>query len=510
MYSTMKGCVPAAALLFLSASATFASVDKIYDGKTRSILNNRRAPPVTHEEYAEPESPVTINDDFEWLRIKTHSFAADISRESPSNDDPDFVDQLLQTSVATDGTRFTQSPTFKPSNQFRTSVSPTSFQSHSTMPTQQVSSIPTSDEVTIGSNSTQLIDMNVTVSSSKGPTSSSPLTATRLTQSPTFKPSNHFGTSVSPTSFQLHSTMPTEQVSSIPTSDEVTIGSNSTQLTDEFVPTQSPTIMNVTVSSSKGPTLSSPLTATRTTGIPTTRLTSPSSFHDLGPSQHHQYHENGSHEASSNNTNEAIGSDDDVIQVDLPQIICDITTSPSSYQNLERKHVLLATMTNMMYDLLDTHLPKLVYDLKNISLKVEVKKNNSDNLVPTVRLHAYFRGATFFSSRASPTRDDLITLLLRYFDVDKFSRRLMLPFRARGVHSTADELIEVNSCYFTLEDGSLIEPGFEYEEKTLPNTGTLTGLGMQVVLLLSALIGEGPFLSWPSALDFIKAHPPQS
>ena len=434
MFSTMKGCVPAAALLFLSASATFASVDKIYDGKTRSILNNQRAPPVTHEEYAEPKSPVTINDDFEWLRIKTHSFAADISRESPSNDDPDFVDQLLQTSVATDGTRLTQSPTFKPSNQL--------------------------------------------------------------------------GTSVSPTSFQLHSTMPTQQVSSIPTSDEVTIGSNSTQLTDEVVPTQWPTIMNVTVSSSKGPTSSSPLTATRTTtGIPTTRLTSPSSSHDLGPFQHHQYHENGSHEASSNNTNEAIGSDDDVTQVDLPQIICDITTSPSFYQNLERKHVLLATMTNMMYDLLDTHLPKLVYDLKNISLRVEVKKNKSDNLVPTVRLHAYFRGATFFSSRASPTRDDLITLLLRYFDVDEFSRRLMLPFRTRGVNSTANELIEVNSCYFTFEDGSLIEPGFEYEEKTLPNTGTLTGLGMQVVLLLSALIGEGPFLSWPSALDFYKSSP---
>jgi len=424
MYSTMKGCVPAAALLFLSASATFASVDKIYDGKTRSILNNRRATPVTHEE-------VTINDDYEWLRLSTHSFVADISRESPSNDDPDFVDQLLQTSVATDGTRLTQSPTFKPSNQL--------------------------------------------------------------------------GTSVSPTSFPLHSTMPTQQVSSIPTSDEVTIGSNSTQLSDEVVPTQSPTIMNVPVSSSKGPTSSSPLTATRTTtGIPTTRLTSPSSSHDLGPSQHHQYHE---HEASSNNTNEAISDNDDVIQVDLPQIICDITTSPSFYQNLERKHVLLETMTNMMYDLLDTHLPKLVYDLQNISLRVEVKKNKSDNLVPTVRLHAYFRGATFFSSRASPTRDDLITLLLRFFDVDEFSRRLMLPFRTRGVNSTDDELVEVNSCYFTLEDGSLIEPGFEYEEKTLPNTGTLTGLGMQVVLLLSALIGEGPFLSWPSALDFYKSSP---
>jgi hypothetical protein len=429
MYSTMKRRLPAtAALLLLSATITFAVADESSEGATPSIHHDRRNMLMFRDEHPEPKYLGTIDDNFEWLRVANHSVVSDVSRESPSNDDPDFVDQLLQTSVTIDGTRLTQLPT-------------------------------------------------------TSPTSSHDLGSSQHHQD------------------HEHGGRDADSDQDGDEDDKANSGENTTQGINEAVPTESPPTKNVTLQSSKSPAPSSSVTTSgKPTGIPTPILTAPSSSHDLDSSQHHQDHENGNHAADSDEVN---GSDDDIIQVDLPRIICDITLSPSHFQHMERKHVLLVTMTSCIYDLFDTHLPKPLYDLVNVSLKVEVKRDTTENPDTTARLHAYFRGASFFSSRASPTQDNLIDLLVRYFDVDEFNRRLMLPFRTRGAKSPTDELIEVNSVYFTLEDGSLIQSGFNNEESalTLPNTSTHTRLVMQFVLLLATLIGERSlFLLNPSFL----------
>lgn len=78
------------------------------------------------------------------------------------------------------------------------------------------------------------------------------------------------------------------------------------------------------------------------------------------------------------------GSALNATRVALPMIICDITLSSNLSERLERKHVLLAVMRGMLFDLLHAHLPKERYDLLGISLSVEVERNeNGDE--PTLR-----------------------------------------------------------------------------------------------------------------------------
>ncbi|KAL3784691.1 hypothetical protein ACHAW5_002869 [Stephanodiscus triporus] len=430
--SKMKRRLPATvALLHLSATIAFALADESSEGATPSIHHDQRKMHMIRDEHPEPNYLGTIDDNFEWLRVANHSVVSDISRESPSNDDPDFVDQLLQTSVIIDVTRLTQLPT-------------------------------------------------------TSPTSSHGLGSSQHHQD------------------HEHGSRDADSDQDDDEDDKANSGGSTTQGINEAVPTESPPTTNVTVPSSKSPAPSSSATTSgKPTGIPTPILTAPSSSHDLDSSQHQQDHENGSH---ASNSDEVSDSDDYIIQVDLPQIICDITLSPSLFQHLERKHVLQATMTSFINDLFDTHLLKPLFDLVNISLRVEVKRDATENPDTTVRLHAYFRGASFFSSRASPTQDNLINLLVRYFDVDEFNRRLMLPFRTRGAKSPpTDELIEVNAVYFMIEDGSLIQPGLNNEENalTLPNTSTHTRVVMPVVLLLATLIVIACFLAlatflWPN------------
>ena len=426
---------------------TSVSASEYNDGSVPSVQHVMRKTFIVarHEEQRLGTTHLSTNDDdFEWMRIVPHSIESDISSKSPSNDDPDFVEQLLQTSIAIDGgTRSrTRSPTFGPSGQMATSSkSPTttaSFPLHSAMPTEQASAIPTRGEVTIDVNATQVV-----------------------TTAPPTAASSPFTTADEPTG------IPTLRSTEPPTSSI-----NVTASSDES-----------SISLSQVPTISKP------TGIPTTSSTAPS---ELGSSQHNQKHDRDGHVSNNDDETpsyigEVNGGDDDVLRVDLPRIICDMTLSPRLLQQtLERKHVLVTTMTDMIHDLFDAHLRKPIYDLRNISLTVEVKWNEDENLDPEVRMHAHYRGSSFFSPGTSPTRDDLTDLLVRYFDVDEFTARLMLHWESRGDGS----VVVVNSVHFTLEDGTLIQAGIEDEENALPNNaGAPTGQGMQV-LLLSGVIGK--------------------
>ena len=191
---------------------------------------------------------------------------------------------------------------------------------------------------------------------------------------------------------------------------------------------------------------------------------------------------------------------DDAIRVELPRIIADITLSSSLSEKFEQKHLLLEAMTNMIYDLFGTHLPPSLYDLAGISLSVEVKKNKDDNNTeePTLRIHAYFNGEALFTLRGAPTRSDLITLLVRYFDVDEFNRRLVAPPKDRVLLKTRagdTGSVKVNSVFFMLEDGTMVSAGsVAYQENKLPTSVTSLGQNdnqrMQVAFVLSALIGE--------------------
>ena len=118
-------------------------------------------------------------------------------------------------------------------------------------------------------------------------------------------------------------------------------------------------------------------------------------------------------------------------------------------------------MTDIIYDLIDTNLPKILYDLEGVSLNVEVKINeNNDNNVDDedapsstmMRLHAYFTGTSSFSLRGAPTSNELTQLLVKYFDVDDFNRQLKVPSKAaRAAKSRAESIsIKVNSVFFAL------------------------------------------------------------
>lgn len=113
-------------------------------------------------------------------------------------------------------------------------------------------------------------------------------------------------------------------------------------------------------------------------------------------------------------------------------------------------------------------------------------------------IHAFFRGDASFSLRGAPSRNDIILLLVRQFDVDEFNQRLRDPFRARSA-SQAGGTLNVNTVFITAEDGSLILAGSNsYEDNKLPTSMKTIGQDgnqrMQVALTLSALFGECLYL----------------
>ncbi len=141
--------------------------------------------------------------------------------------------------------------------------------------------------------------------------------------------------------------------------------------------------------------------------------------------------------------------------VKRPRIICDIAFS----QNFEQKNVLLLVMTDIIYDLLHAHLSKKLYDLTGVSLEAEVKRNEKSDSnegegdstsSAMTRLHVHFTGSASFSSRGNPNPDRLIQILVRYFDVDEFNRRLQAPPKVVRAGTIRSESIKVHTVFITL------------------------------------------------------------
>ena len=188
---------------------------------------------------------------------------------------------------------------------------------------------------------------------------------------------------------------------------------------------------------------------------------------------------------------------DDSIRVPLPRIIADITLSSSLSEEFEQKHILSEAMTNMIYNLFGIYISPSLYDLVGISLSVDMKQNsNQSDAESTTRIHAYFDGEALFSLVGAPTKSDLITLLIRYFDIDEFNQRLVTSVGGRRRLSSDQEdsvVVKVNSIFFTLEDGSLVSAGTrDWEENKLPPPSTTLERDdqLQVAFVLSALLGK--------------------
>jgi hypothetical protein len=527
MSEHMKRCLLATVahlLLLLSSPLNSASAYENIDGSVPSIHHDGHKTPFLGDEGPGTTHSSTSDDDFEWMRIVPHSIdASDVSRsgESPSNDDPDFVEQLLQTSG---GTRSrTRSPTFGPSRQTMTTSSKTPTQTsppwRSAMPTERASAMPTRGEVTaIDVDATQVVTTaSPTASSSPIATAGEPagIPTPRSTESPAAVNATASSDNSESQISSSHVTVKPTGIPQVVTTASPTAASSPIATTGE--PTGIPTPRSMEPSAAVNATASSennerPISSSHdaTTGKPagivTTSSTSPS---DVDSSLNDREHDRDGHESNNddgtpNNNAEVMGGEeDDVVRVDVPRIICDMTMSPSLFrQTSERNRVLATTMTDTMRDLFDAHLRRASYDLRNISLAVEVKWNEDEYLLDgAARVHAHYRGSVSFSSGPTPTRDDLIKFLVRYFDVYDFADRWMLHagYRDDDVSSVA----AVNSVHFVLEDGTLIRAGgIEYEENELPNDATdaPTGRGMQVSLLIGVIGKKGSSL-------LIFAHP---
>jgi len=187
---------------------------------------------------------------------------------------------------------------------------------------------------------------------------------------------------------------------------------------------------------------------------------------------------------------------DDSIRVPLPRIIADITLSSSLVEEFEQKHILSEAMTNMIYNLFGIYIYPSLHDHVDISLNVDTKKNKSDTAESTTtRVHAYFDGEALFSLSVAPAKSDLITLLIRYFDIDEFNQRLVTSVGGRRRLSSDQDsvVVKVNSIFFALEDGSLVSAGTtDWEENKLPPSSTTLEREsqLQVAFVLSALLGK--------------------
>ena len=200
-------------------------------------------------------------------------------------------------------------------------------------------------------------------------------------------------------------------------------------------------------------------------------------------------------EHDQNTSHNAISS------VDTPQIICDISLSSSMAENFEQTHVLLVVMTKSIHDIFESHLSKESYDLKGISLHLSTEKSHADSSSSTLRLHASFTGKASFSHFA-PTQSELIELLLRHFDVSEFNDRLKFPLRLR----TLVEPVVVNSVFFTVEDGTLVNAGYKTAAIASSHDGkeaVLTVPQIQIITL-SFIVAALPFVFVASVLLMLR------
>jgi hypothetical protein len=162
---------------------------------------------------------------------------------------------------------------------------------------------------------------------------------------------------------------------------------------------------------------------------------------------------------SNSSTNES-SKDDKVLSLNLPRIICDISISPGLTPTFEDKHVLLIAMTNTIFQILDRHLDKTKYEVDGISLSVHVSTKEGDNesVTSMIRVKADFTGKVTFAigdgDTGAPSARELVDILLSHFQIDEFTKRLTSPLKP--TRAAQDQIVKVNSVFFSLEDGMLL------------------------------------------------------
>ena len=114
----------------------------------------------------------------------------------------------------------------------------------------------------------------------------------------------------------------------------------------------------------------------------------------------------------------------------------------------------------------------------------------------TLRLHASFTGKVSFS-HFKPTQSELIELFLLHFDVVEFNDRLKFPLRLR----TLDEepiVVKVNSVFFALEDGNLVNAGYNHapiaSSPTENRKGTVLSLHQIQIITVCFVVAALPFV----------------
>lgn len=567
----------AVVLLFLSATTIAKSAGEVNEETGEMIVNLK-----------------VIDAKFDWMRIEANSIVSKIVRggdSSFSNDDPDFLDQLFDTSNTNvdeddeddDETKSTQLPTLSPSKHSEMSMTPASLPAHSIVPTEQGTTVHThqhevneedgesitTNEVEYSASPTAHVVAAVIGKPTGIPTGISNISSVSVTNKtywPTYSPLPLHPHSTSDSSYPslmeiMLDVCPLTYNESIWYSDgdDVAIQrkprcqTNHCQTVYRCKTVYCNIVMPGTLDANKGwsklglcndsvdsssealefqlytPT-SNPVPQdigmVVTTELPTTttstNMTVPSSLSSsiLSNNTKPTYtpttivldedHDSRNNTIVGYNVSE---DDSNLIKMDLPLIISDITLCPSLLSKMKNTRILSSTIRSMMIDLFET---LLMQDLVNIWMKVEVELNNetvnSDktNTTTTVRLHAYYDGTAFFSPQSSsPTYDELSSLLVQYFDATEFERRLSLPFTtgSNKVHDCPEiMLVDVNSVYITLDDGLLIPLGLAYEEMFSSSTSTAgamgptkdvaidssssIGLGSQLIVFLSAITGE--------------------
>lgn len=204
---------------------------------------------------------------------------------------------------------------------------------------------------------------------------------------------------------------------------------------------------------------------------------------------------------SSAVASQAPSKGNDVLSVDLPRIICDISLSPHLAPKFQQKHVLLVAMTNTLFNILDVHLSNDVAGI-SLSVQVAINSNGNETSATMMRLKADFTGSVSFSldDDRVPAESDLVNILLSHFSIEEFTKRLTSPLKTTRA-SIQDSVVKVNSVFF-FEDGMLLPAGANHysasssptsEEATLETANNiqvavgvfvLTAVGFALVMIL--------------------------
>ena len=196
------------------------------------------------------------------------------------------------------------------------------------------------------------------------------------------------------------------------------------------------------------------------------------------------------------------------LSVKLPRIICDISLSPSLTERFEEKHILLVSMTNIIFTILDIHLNKALYKVDRISLsvKVSIEENENEAVAPTIRLKADFTGDVSFTGDVTPSEKLLVDILLEHFSIEEYTKRLTSPLKTTRRAAFQDPVVKVNSVFFLFEDGMVLRAGaaYEYVGPSVTPTGETPVNGMQLAVGVFALTAVGFALTMVLAVAHSK------